>query len=174
MKKMSRVLALAAVLLLAGCTKETVEGEQTIFAYEWWVSVVAILAGLGGTGLCLLAKDWRGYLGAVIFAAMTVGLGPMSLVDYVKVDSKSVKTRWGFWMFPTVHDVSLADVSSVDLTKRTSGGRRRRTNYYMVFKKKNGSTDELSLSNSLMEAAAEKIGETLALNDIEVNDLTGG
>lgn len=170
-----RALVLCGLLTLCGCTKESVEGDRAVYMYEWWVSVVVLVGGTIGTGVCLLAgkEDWRGWLGAVAIAAFTVGFGPMSWFDRVAVDSKTLETRWGFWAYPTVHQVAFADIKGVDLTKRRTSGRRRRTNYYMVFQKKDGSSEEITISNSLMEAAADRIVEALAQNQIAVVDKTG-
>ena len=77
-----RALVLCGLQTLCGCTKESVEGDRAVYMYEWWVSVVVLVGGTIGTGVCLLAgkEDWRGWLGAVAIAALVLVLAITDLL----------------------------------------------------------------------------------------------
>ena len=91
------------------------------------------------------------------------------------IDDKHIEGRWGFSVAPTTHDIALDNVNDVTLTKEISRGRRGRknTNYYLNFNLKNGGTEKLTTSNSLMEASADKLLATLVTRNIPIVDNTG-
>lgn len=173
-----RVALLTALscLFLAGCTNETTVGETTVYTYQLWVSFVAIAVGAAVTafGWTQRNESWRAWIAIVAGGLMTVGFCPFAFFDKLVVDETHLEGRWGFWMFPTRHDIRFDDVGHASLTKKVTTGRRgRKTSYYLNFHLKNGQTEELSLGNDLVEAAFGRIAATLGKKMIPVIDNTG-
>ena len=91
------------------------------------------------------------------------------------IDDERLTSQWGFWVYPTKHEVQWNDVKRVTLTKEVKRGRRgrKRISYNLNFSLNSGGTQHLSATNSLMEASAEHIVDHLHERGIEVIDQTG-
>ena len=102
----------------------------------------------------------------------TITYLPFGFVDHVTIDDERLTSQWGFWVYPTKHEIIWDDVKSVTLTKEVTRGRRGRRNvsYNLNFNLTSGATQHLSATNALMEASAEHIVDHLHERGIEVLD----
>ena len=176
-KKIVLVFAALMLLCVCGCV-ETEETAGTFRAtYSWWVGTAAILGGLllAIVGWLWKQTSFRGWVLFIFALVGTIGFAPFGFVDHVTVTQERLQTKWGFWMAPTLHDIAFDDVAGVNLTKEITRGRRGRekVNYNLVFRMNNGEADELTATNSLMEAAIESIVERLGARGVAINNLTG-
>lgn len=164
-------------LSTAGCTQESSQGAATVFNYQWWVSPVAILVGVGVAvwGWMQRATGWRAYMTLAVGVLATVTFCPFGWFDKVSIDNEHFEARWGFWCFPSTHKIAFNDVNGVTLTAKKSTSRRgRRTSYSLVFQLKSGAPVEVATGNSLMDAASEKLVATLQAKGITILDTTNG
>jgi hypothetical protein len=186
-RHMSRVIrgaAIATALLTAGCTRETIEDDAVVYTLEWWVSALVVLGILAAIAVWPVVRERRWKAVLAMIAVMLFCVAPASMMDYVRVDSAGFQVHSGFWFAPTVHQVSFNEVEQVTLrTKARRGGRRYRRSFrrslrprcIMVVEKKDGSSEEIVISSTLVKAAAERIGQKLAENRIVViNQIPSG
>ena len=145
--------------------------------FESWVGFAGIVVGIAASIFGWFIKSSGGFRGWIFFIIAVVGtvtFSPFGFVDHVTVSADRLQTQWGFWIFPTKHDIPFDNVSGVALTKSTSVSRRgRRTNYHLEFQLNDGKKESLTATNTLMEAASEDLMLRLATRGIIVNDLTG-
>lgn len=164
-------------LLLSGCTRKYADGDATVAVYQTWVGLSAVAGGLIATGVAaaLRSKSAQVWVFLVIAALATVLFLPFGFVDYVRVTPDRLQTRWGIWLFPTVHDISFDEVRGLQLSKSISRGRRGRknTNYNLDFQMADGRTESLSATNDLIEEAIDEIMTPLRERGIFLVDTTG-
>lgn len=176
-RRMSLCALAVLAIGLAGCTQKAADASGVTCTYQWWVGPVGLLIGIAAVGLgwANRAGGWRAVLFLVIAALGTLTFAPFGFFDKVIVDNAHLETRWGFWCFPTTHNIRFDDVSSVQLTSETSHSRRgRRTSYHLVFQLKSGKSEKLSADNSLMQEAADDVLAQLQQRQIPVVDHTAG
>ena len=175
-----RLYLLAPLLLLvlfSGCVDT--EDNAGVFraTYSWWVGALAMGGGLFGifVGWMWKQSDFRGWLILIIALVATITYLPFGFIDHVTIDDERLTSQWGFWVYPTKHEVQWNDVKRVTLTKEVKRGRRgrKRISYNLNFSLNSGGTQHLSATNSLMEASAEHIVDHLHERGIEVIDQTG-
>jgi|GEM_PF-1406428 len=164
-------------LVLSGCTRKSVDGEVTTVVYETWVAILAILGGVGAAVLSFVFRSRGLQLWVLLIASVlaTLLFLPFGFVDYVRVSPERLETRWGFWCFPTLHNIAFDDVRGVQLTKKVSSGRRGRknTSYNLDFQLADGRVESISATNDLVEEAVDEILQPLAERGIHLVDLTG-
>lgn len=171
---------LAPILLLVlftGCVDT--EDNAGVFkaTYSLWVGVSAMVGGVLLTigGWFWKQRDFRGWVLFIFGLVATITFLPFGFVDHVTITDQRLTSQWGFWVYPTTHEIEWDDVRNVTLTKEVSRGRRGRKNvsYELNFKLKSGTAQQLSATNSLMEASAEHIVDHLHERGIDVIDRTG-
>ncbi len=170
-------LFLIAFLTFAfcGCVRREATSTGITVTYETWVGIVGVLVGVVATFFSWFATGWRGKLFFAVCLIGTITFSPFGFIDHVTITDSQMNTQWGFWVFPTKHEVKFDDVESVALTKSVSRGRRGRknTNYNFEFRMSDGHVEKLSATNTLMEEAIETLVEQLGVRGIEVADQTG-
>ena len=165
------------LLFLSGCTKTKVDGSTLKVTYEAWVGIASLAVGIAATAFAWFAKKDGGIRAWVFFivaSAGTVFFAPFAFFDHVTVSEEKLSTQWGFWAFPTKHEFKFDDVQQVTLEKKTRRTRRgRRTSYDLNFQLRNGTSESLSATNSLMEEASDALVNQLERRNIHVIDRTG-
>jgi len=176
--RLSIFLPLLLLVFFSGCVET--EDQAGVFkaTYAWWVGASAMLGGILLTigGWFWKQDDFRGWIFFIAALMATVTFLPFGFVDHVTITDERLSSQWGFWVYPTTHEIEWDDVNRCTLTKKVSRGRRGRKNvsYELNFALKSGKTQHLSATNSLMEASAEHIVDHLHERGIEVFDMTGG
>lgn len=177
-RRASVFLSLAIFCLaMSGCTKKIETDQTVVHCYESWVGFAGVAVGIGASIFGWFIKSsagFRGWLFFIMAMAGTVMFSPFGFFDHVTVSPDRLQVQWGFWTFPTKHDIPFDNVNSVALTESSSVSRRgRRTNYRLEFQLKDGKKESLTATNTLMEAAADDLTQQLAARGIMINDLTG-
>jgi hypothetical protein len=170
-------LPLTAIPLLTGCIRESVNGSETVYQNELWVSISMILGGLVLTplGWFLRTKNGRfGWAFMILGLLLAFGFGPSALTDKVTVNDSALHVHSGFWVAPTDVSVKFDDVQSVRVTSETKRTRRggRRTNYYFNFDMKSGPSQKVQMDTLLMRGASERVAEAMNKQDIPIVDLS--
>lgn len=176
MKLVRPALLLLLPLLLCGCVDVTETDSSTVYTYQWWVSPVTIAAGLAISAVAWHTRKSgaRSVIFLVVAVVGTVGFAPFAWFDRVEIGNGRLTTRWGFWIFPSRYEITLSDVNRVDYVRKDSRGRRggRQTSYYLQFHLRQGTMEELSTGNALMDAAAEEVVASLQAAGVPFTDRT--
>ncbi len=121
-------LGLAGVCLIGtGCTDVSRNGEDLTAKFALWVPLVFSLVGLAiaPLGWLLRKKSARfGYgmlIGGPLLLLVVV---PMFLNDRVTLEGDRFELRTGFWFAPTVRDIDLTTVQSIEVLIETKRKRR--------------------------------------------------
>jgi len=168
-------LSFIAVLLMfcCGCVRETTEGSTHEFKYELWVSVCAVLAGIGLTVFGWLnreGKGWRGWIVIALGVGVTLFLGPSLAISRIVVNDQGFVRGSGFFAKTSLQDVKYSDLSSIKLETRR--GRRGRRTDYVICTRKDGTTAEFGVSDALERAAAPYILRGAAASGVQITDQT--
>lgn len=179
MRPGTRSVAAAAVCLLcAGCVQESNAGAMQSFAYELWVPLAVVLAGLASipVGLLLRLKDsgwsWIFLIGGPLLAIV---FAPTFFLERVDVTPDRFTVRSGIWGMTAANDVEFADVVDIRLTSKTTVTRRggRQKSYYIECRRRNGEVASVGINNAVTQAAAPAILQVAAARGIPIADATG-
>ncbi len=117
----------------AGCGQETVAGDVTVYAYDWWLGTLLLLLApmaLGaGVQLRRESKPWfaLGVMAAGPLAALA--FAPGAFLNHVTVAPEYFEVRYGFWWAPEYHHARFDEVTDVRIvTYAVQGGRGK--SYY--------------------------------------------
>ena len=158
-----RLSILFACVLCAtnGCVKETLDGDTSVFAFEWWVPWTVLFGGIVGFVAAVLIRNWasRWGWGLMIVAPLIMAfIVPGLFIDHVSVNDQRFTLHTGFWFMPTVHEVPFAELSQIDLTQEERKTRRgTSTSYYLVCHRKSGGIDKVPVGDLMKRGPAEKI-----------------
>lgn len=176
-RRLSILAPILILVLFSGCVDT--EDNAGVFkaTYSWWVGASAMLGGILLTigGWFWKQDDFRGWIFFIAALLATITFLPFGFVDHVTITDERLTSQWGFWVYPTTHNIEWDEVKNVTLTKEVTRGRRGRKNvsYNLNFRFKGGGVQHLSATNSLMEASAEHIVDHLHERGIDVIDNTG-
>lgn len=148
------------LLLLTGCVKKSVVDGASIYSIEWWATALTVVGsiGLGAYGLYLRGQDWRGWILVVVGVGGLLLGAPSIALDRTVVDARHFETRHGFWVAPSVQNVSYDNLSGLNLHEKVSWRKgRKRVSYEFQCRMKDGSTVTVPLGDVMKEAAAEII-----------------
>jgi hypothetical protein len=157
LRTLARCGAIALVAMLAGCVKEDVRGDTSVFSFEGWVMGLVIVGGLVAAPLGLAIRKkiprlgWALIIGGPILLVL---IGPGVVLDKATVDRDHFEARYGMWFAPSQVNVKFDDLTSMHLSAVTKGfGRRRRTERSMDLTYKSGQTRRVPLGDMLRYVA---------------------
>jgi hypothetical protein len=176
MKLRAAFLMMFALLLVTslGCVDESTDGAAKVFSYELWVPITIMAGGLVAAVAGWFLRDALGRFGWALLIGGPIAaifFGPSMLLDRVVVGEERFSMRSGIWGMTAVHAFDYENVSSVQITKETSGGRRRKTTYYLNVNEKNNESSKVPL-NTISEAALPDLLERLKKYNVPVVDRT--
>jgi hypothetical protein len=153
----ARLGVVALIALVAGCVKEDVRGDTSVFSYEGWVSGLVIVGGLVATPLGFAIRKKIPRLGWVLLIGgpiLIVAVAPGMFLDKTVVDRDHFEASYGMWFAPSQVDVKFDELASMHLSAETKGfGRRRRTERNMDLTYKSGKTRRVPLGDMLRYVA---------------------
>ncbi|HWE40500.1 MAG TPA: hypothetical protein VG406_28390 [Isosphaeraceae bacterium] len=154
----ARLGAVALIALMAGCVKEEVRGDTSVFAFNWWMAGLAFAGGLLAVPIGLVIRhkaQWPGWVLAFILGPCLIfGIAPAMVLDRATVDQDHFEVRYGFWFAPHRVNVKFEDLRRMRLSTQAKGlGRRRRIQRSMDLTFKSGQTQRVSVGDLLQRAA---------------------
>jgi hypothetical protein len=153
MRTWARCGAVALVAMLAGCVKEDVRGDTSVFSFESWVAGLVIVGGLAAAPLGFAIRRKIPRLGWVLMIAgpiLLVMVGPGMFLDKATVDKDHFEAQYGMWFAPSHVNVKFDDLQSIHFSAETKGfGRRRRTERNMDMTFKSGQSQRVSMGDLL-------------------------
>ncbi len=157
--------SLVCVVALAGCGHESVRGETTTFAYDWWLGPLLVLLGLAclpaGYQLAREGKRLAAGLLIVIGPGLTVVLAPGAFLNHVTVTPDHFEVRYGFWWARERHFVRFADLEDVRVvTHQQQGTRGKHVISNLHYTLRTGRTGIIPLNGDLRWEAAPLIVKT--------------
>ncbi len=170
-------IAVISILMLSGCVQHIENGKNETFQYEFWVPLVALLAGIVATPVGWILRNragrfaWALLIGGPLAAFL---LAPSLYCDQVRVTDDSIHVQTGIWGMTAVHDVKLDDVQTLKIISETSTTRRggKRTNYFFLCERKSGDPVKFPMNNAVARAAASAMLERVTERGIPVVDQT--
>ena len=162
LRRAVRILVPCAVAcLISGCTKESQDGDTTIFTYAAWVSGVVLGGGILGTVVGVLIRKRVERLGWALIIGGPVAtfiFAPGLYSDKITVNNDRFTMHTGFWFSPTLHEVQLGEVSQVELTAEKRVGRRgTSTSYYMQCYRKAGNMEKVPINDLMKQGPLDKV-----------------
>jgi hypothetical protein len=168
------ILPAAVACLISGCTKESQDGDTTIFTYAAWVPGVVLGGGILGTVVGVLIRKSIERLGWALIIGGPVAtflFAPGLYADKVTISNERFTMRTGFWFAPTVHEVQLGEVSHIELTSEKRVGRRgTTTNYYMQCHRRAGNMERVPINDLMKNGPLDKVLHVVNGRGIQIVD----
>ena len=164
----SRVLLTAGLLtiicVISGCTTETHEDDTTSFTFAPWVPVLVLLPGGAAFLVGILMRRKFALWGWVIMGLSAIACGvlaPALVFDKVTVNKDRFTLNTGFWFAPTLHDVTFADLSKIEVIAEQRKSRSgTSTSYYLVCYSLTGDLAKVPVGDLMKKGAAVLILRT--------------
>ena len=159
--------------LLCGCVREFIVDDATVFKFQLWVPMTAMLAcvALAIVGWFLRTVIARIGWGLLIVSPLMMLIAVPGLVfDRVTVKPQGFQLRTGFWFAPTLRDVTFSELTEIRViskTRLTKAGRR--TDYSLHCMKRSGDRTDVPVGD-LMKRALEKVLQTAREANVPVKD----
>ena len=173
-RAVSVIVPCAVACLISGCTKESQEGDTTIFTYAAWVPGVVLGGGILGTVAGVLIRKSIARLGWALIIGGPVAafiFAPGLYSDKIAVSHDRFTMRTGFWFAPTVHELQLGDVAHVELTSEKRVGRRgTSTSYFMQCFRKAGNMEKVPINDLMKQGPLDKVLEIMNARGIPIVD----
>jgi len=171
------LLVTITLLCVSGCVKATQHDSQTVYTFEPYIFLGALLASLAALpiGWFLRQKSVRVGWGMLILAPLfLVFVVPGLWSDFVKVDDQGFELKTGFWFAPTYHKVEFKNLASIALTDKIRSGRRgKQTSYDLQCQSPMGTGPTVPVGD-LMKRALDDILAHAQAHGIAVMDQTDG
>jgi hypothetical protein len=160
-------------LLLSGCYKETVTGDVTTITYAWWVTLLALVCGVGAIAVGWAIREneelerlcWGLIGGGSLLLLIVV---PITFRNKVAVDPQHVASTSGFWFFGSSNDIKFVDIHRMELHSKAS---RRSISYYLLCFKRQGGKVEVPVGD-LVKPVLPQIIAMAVTNNVEFVDKT--
>jgi hypothetical protein len=168
-----------AILLLfvSGCVHENTDGATQTFAYELWVPLSVLLAGLVAAPAGWFLRETSSRFGwglLIIGPVAAIFFAPSLFRDRAVVDDTAMSLRTGIWGLTSVHDVKYDDLKQIRIISEEVSGRRgsKRTNYYLLCERNDGTTAKVPVNNKVAQAAAPHFLQKASDRGIPIVDET--
>lgn len=151
-----RVGLFLGLLFLSGCYEKTVEGSQTIYKFESWIAPTEIVVfSLVVLISYFLRRRLRylSYLGIGLGLFFLFILPGSALQDRVIVDDQHFDATYGFWFYPSHHNIQYKDLEEVHYTFTLK--RQNLRHYEMRITRKSGEKEVVPVGDLMLEAAQD-------------------
>jgi hypothetical protein len=135
-------------VMLAGCVRESTNGDEHLYRYELWASGLVFLAGVIAT--------------PVGWPIAALGFAPSMFLDRVAVRPEGFSRHSGIWGMTAVQEVKFANIGHMQLAEVEERGRRGRKvmRTYLLCDLKTGESARLPAGNEVVRAALPAIIES--------------
>lgn len=138
--------------------ERTLSGDAILFAFKWWVPVLAILGGLAMAAFSVwyakTRKSFRGAIGLIAGVFCAGLLGPSMWLDRLAVTPAGFKGQTGNWFAQKRFDVAFHDLRAIHIGRETykAGVRPRTRTVLELLPAGAGPTERLEV-NDMMQVA---------------------
>jgi hypothetical protein len=151
------------MLCLNGCVKESMDGEQHQFAYQWWSSVVFLAIGAALTFASWLATRSAdrhartAWFGVILCPIFTVLIVASMLLHRIDVNEHGFYMRTGV-LGTTEIDLNFKDVDQIRLISQAGQqrGPKAERRYFLECHRKSGSIERIHVNNGTYYAVGRK------------------
>jgi hypothetical protein len=169
---LTAALAMWCLLTLTGCVeKSTVDGATVITNASWVYGLIG-LAGLALTivgAVAIKGNWWQGSITLLVGLGILLVAAPTYFLEKTTVRDDGFEVKTGVFG-GTVHNVTYADIGTMEQTSEEVRGRRgrRTTKYYLLLHMKSGGDIKLDASGGVDAEAVPLIEEKARAHGVKM------